>query len=184
MSTPNSGSTAYATTAQLSSRYDQRTLGDLASDTGTRVPANQLSTSQPILDALQDAAGMIEAACSVGNRYTPADLLTLTGNGAAFLTRLNCDLAIGLLFQRRPDKGDPPKQVETAWRLLDALEAGHMVFGLLEAAEAGQPTDVVETSQDVYNRNGVAVQMSKYFGRRVNTLADYPANGPGRDVPN
>jgi hypothetical protein len=81
--------------------YDSRLLGDLVTDTGQRVQPYALLADPNLQAALDDAAGMIDAAVFVNNRYASVDLAGLTGQDLAFLLRLNSDLALILLMQRR-----------------------------------------------------------------------------------
>lgn len=132
---------SYAAGSDMVKRYDVRRLGDLVSDTGTRVVD---PTTDPNLQAaLDDAAGLIDAALLRGGRYQPADLSGLPANSSsqALLFRINCDLAYGLLLQRRDLTA--PKQVEVAYGLLDRLAEGSMIFGAVQAAvNSGQPVNV------------------------------------------
>lgn len=169
MSTPSSGSDSYADSDDLIARYDVRSVIELASDDTTPIAESDLTTDPRVLACLQDASGMIEAACTVGRRYTPADLAALTGNSAQFLKRLCCDLAMGMLFLARPDrKGDPPKAYETALEFLKALSHGEWVFGLLESQNSGNLSHYVETADDVENRHGLVVAARRFFSRRNN----------------
>lgn len=172
MATPDSSATAYAASTDLIARFDVRTVRELASDVDAPIDAADLATNDRVLACLKDASGMVEAACTVGERYTPDDLGTLTGVSLQLLKRLVCDLTIGLLFLARPDrKGEPPKVYLTALETLDDLSSGAKIFGFIEARQAGAPVRVdVETAADVERRNDLTIVAQRFFGRRVDRL--------------
>lgn len=91
----------YATPAEMLQRYDARLLGDLASDTGTAVDPGDLPANANLLAVLIDASGSVDAAVYVGNRYTPAQMASLSTTAAAFVRRLTCDFALIFLKRRR-----------------------------------------------------------------------------------
>lgn len=110
-------------------------------------------------------------ACTLGERYTPTDLQTLTGASKSALQRLVCDLAIGFLYSRRPNVfGPPPKQFEMAIKTLDQLNAGRLVFGLVENQAAGKLSDRIERAAGVESRGMITTEMERFFGRRNNRL--------------
>lgn len=169
MATPLSGASAYCTAAQLVQRYDTRTVGDLLSDSGTRLTAAQVLSSTVLAALLKQASGMLESACLVGKRYTPDDLAALEGNSAELAAGLVADLAIWLLYNRRPERRkEMPGQVEVAFEFLDKIRSGERIFGFVEHAESATTQANVETSEDVEGRNGLAVQADRFFGTRSN----------------
>lgn len=88
---------AYATIAEMIDRYDERVLKDLVQDDDTR---NADLTGNPILEAiLDDGTALIDAA--IRRTYSNDQLAVLATANSAVLRRLNCDLAMGLLYQRR-----------------------------------------------------------------------------------
>jgi phage gp36-like protein len=91
----------YATGADMLQRYDARLLGDLVSDDGTQVSVANLPTNGNLVALLTDAQAAIDAALFVGNRYTVAQLTTLSTTAQSFLRRLNCDLCLIYLKRRR-----------------------------------------------------------------------------------
>jgi hypothetical protein len=149
-------------------RYDMRTVAQLCSDTGA--PVIDPTTDPNLAAILLDASGTVEMATMVGARYGPADLAALTGAGAAFLKRLVCDIAIGMLYQRRPHLGEPPAQYTLAMEVLDKLSEGTAVFGLLESQEAGILSDLVEKSADVEYRYLSSVIARRWVGVRGKEL--------------
>lgn len=171
MPTASSSSTAYASSSDLSARFDVRTLRQLASDTGTPVEEAALSANTRLSTALLAASGMVEAACTAGKRYAPADLAALTGASAAYLKDIVCDLAMGRLWMARPaETGELPKCYTEAQKTLKDLRSGFLVFGLVEQQEAGNMEAVREYAADVDERDMVTTQAGRFFGRRANKV--------------
>lgn len=96
----------YATGADMLARYDARTLGDLVSDDNVQVAASVLPSNVNLIAALTDASASVTAALFASNRYTPAQLATLSGIALSQLKRLTCDLAL-IYMKRRRCKFDP-----------------------------------------------------------------------------
>lgn len=162
-----SSATAYCSVAEFLKRSDLRTVGQLASDTNVAVAEADLPYNVNVLAALDDASGMLESACLAGERYTPVDLLGLTGVTAAFLRMLVSTLAMGRLVMRRPDKKYPmPPDYEEALAWLDRLRLGERVFSILETQKAGhyQIDDIRE--QDLVKLNLATYQAMRLFGVR------------------
>ena len=131
---------AYATAADLSARFDERVLKDLASDDGT--PVSNLAADANVTAALADASGLINTAIgSPASHYTTTELAALTGDALAYLKRITCSLAMAYLLGRRPEKyGDDYKQItEHAMEVIDQLRRGLFVFNITEAKSAGLP---------------------------------------------
>lgn len=162
---------AYATPADMITRYDVRVLGDLVSDTGTRVASGSLSANAVLLAVLEDASGEIDSACLQAKRYTSADLAALTGNSAAHLKRITCTIAFGLLWERRPWSDDDDSGREEAQKRarqqLDMLRKGITVFDVEEAKDAGLPA-VESTAIQIINSNNLPVDQARghYYPRR------------------
>lgn len=155
---------AYATPDDLAARFDRRSLEDLASDAG--VPVVDLSTDPQILAALEDAAGLIEAACLVAGLYTADDLAGLAANARALLKRLNCELAMVLLLARRPEKygGDYYRAMrEATEEYLDRLRKGERLFGLAPQIDAGMPAVDGPSAVDLQNLNLITARVRNYF---------------------
>lgn len=180
MSTPVSGAAAYCTVAQFLQSYDVRTVGQLLSDTNVAYTVTDINNigstaNLTLLALLQKASGMLESACLLGNRYAPADLSGLTGNSAQFLAGLVADLAMWLLWNRRPDRKTPiPAQASVALDWLESLRTGDRIFGTQEAMNAGEPEDVQEKVSDVQNRYGAVVIGRRFWGNRGNMLTPPP----------
>jgi len=133
---------AYATTQNMLDRYDVNRLGQLVADDGVQRTKVQLLSDAVLEEMLADASGYITSALIAGNRYRPEDLATLSGDDAKLLIRLTCDIAFGLLLQRR---GYPLDQIKSiapgylqAFAWLDRMADGQAVFNLDEARDAGR----------------------------------------------
>jgi phage gp36-like protein len=98
----------YATGADMLARYDARLLGDLASDVNVPVTPSALPSNINLTSAITDASAAITAAVFSGDRYTPAQLATLSGVALSLMKRLTCDLAL-IYMKRRRGKFDPEK---------------------------------------------------------------------------
>jgi len=162
MPTPRSSSSAYATPDDMAARYDARTLCDLCSDTGSRLAPTALASSPRLLQILMDASGEVEAAAFVAGAYSPGDLAAMAGTASgALLARLVCDLAMGMLFDARPDReGAAPKYAEAAEKKLEALRKGQRVFGLAAQQDAG-----VASARDAGRGRLVETMGRFFFGR-------------------
>ncbi len=167
--TVNTSAASYLTAAEFLKRADLRTVGDLCSDTGTRITAAALLTNDNLTAALLDASGILEQAMLRGQLYQPVDLAALTGAGQAALFRLLTRLTTCLLFERRPDlELKQPWLWEAVEEQLQKLREGERIFSFLETQAAGILNDVTETATDVQARDGITYQMKRYFGRRGN----------------
>ena len=93
---------AYAAAADLFARHDVRMIGDLANDHGVRESRDDLASNTNVSTALGDASGEIDVALLKGGRYSAADLSGLSGNALSHLKRVTCDIAMSLLYDRRP----------------------------------------------------------------------------------
>ena len=146
---------SYAQPSDLLARYDNRVLGDLVSDTGTRQTPTQLLTDPNLQAALNDGAGEINAAALVGERYAVTDLQALTGVDQALLIRINCDLAFYYLALRRgiPLNELQKQQYERATKLLGQIRAGDRIFNVAADVAAGTPDTHFPTSVAYENLN-------------------------------
>lgn len=144
--TPSSGSTPYASAADFAERYDIRTIGDLLSDLGVRLPAGQVLTSSRLTTLLMQASGMLESAALAGKRYTTEDLAALTGNSKEYMKGIICDLVIWVLLGRRPTReGGIPEIVKGAVEAVELLRHGHRIFAFTEVQDAGKNVIVADT---------------------------------------
>lgn len=159
---------SYAAPADLLKRYDARTLGELVSDSGTRVSAANLLTDANLQAALDDASGEIDAHVLQGQRYTTAMLAALTGNSLAYLKRICCAVAMALLWERRP-YNDADEQVAAeqaalqARKALERLKQGHEVFDIEAVKDAGLPSTSVPSRVTLDNLNLATDQARGHF---------------------
>jgi len=143
---------AYATSADMVNRFDERTLKELVSDDDT--PVTSLSTDTKMTSALDDATGTIKAALFVGRQYDPDDLTNLTGESQAFLKRLCCEIALSYLLRRRPEKyGKASKEVrDGVEEVLEQIRKGVRVLDIEANLAAGLP-DIDGPSFQQYQNN-------------------------------
>ena len=153
--TPSSGSAPYATASDFAERYDIRTIGDLLSDLGARLPSGQVLTSSRLTYLLMQASGQVEAAAMAGKRYTTDDLAALTGNSKEYLKGIVCDLVIWILLGRRPTReGGVPEIVKGALEALELIRHGQRIFGFTEVQDAGKNVIVADTPPDLLTSRG------------------------------
>lgn len=170
MTTPLSGSSPYCTPQRFIDAYDLRTVGDLLSDTNTRLISSQILASTVLNELLMEASGWVESACMVAGRYAPADLAALTGNSAQMLAGMVAGIAMFFLWDRRPErlaKMALPAKADMALKQIGALEQGTAIFGILEVTQAGVPNVEFVTPEDIRTRNGVVNQARNLFGNRA-----------------
>lgn len=129
---------AFATIDEMIERYDERVLADLVQDDNTRNP--DLTGNAILTAVLEDATGVIEA--SLRRTYSNDQLTALEAANSAVLIRLDVDLAMGLLYQRRA-KGLPDQireVVDAATDMLTSIRNGVAVLDDAEARIASIPT--------------------------------------------
>lgn len=166
MSTPLSSATSYCSPAQCLTFHDARQIGDLCSDTGTRLSPTDLLTDGNLAAALSAASGEVEAACLVGGKYTPTDLQALTGVSAVFLQRLVSDIAMWFLLTRRDSAAKITELYRSTQEKLHRLRLGEMIFGLLDQANAGLPKDQFVSQADIDQLNLNTTIARRFFGVR------------------
>jgi phage gp36-like protein len=156
----------YATATQLIERYDPRDIAEMASDTGIAI--DDVGTDPNVLAALDDASGEVETALLQGGRYTVSDLTGLTGNSKSHLIRMTCDVAIALLFARRPLYAFEryEKARDLAEKHLDRLRKGDAVFNLSDMATASLPIVDGPTTVEYQNLNLVRDRVRNHYPRR------------------
>lgn len=117
----------WASISELSARYDERVLGELASDTDT---AASVSGNAKIVACLEDATAIVKSAVHQGKAYTESQMSTIASGGNPLLIRLVCDIAVHKLHARR--MRDIPNVVQSSYDesmdLLDELRKGMRVF--------------------------------------------------------
>ena len=161
--------TSYATPADMLARYDARVVGDLVDDTDTQIQPAGLVNNPVLLALLADASSDIDAALTVGSRYTLTDLAGLTGNARQLLIRITCDIALAYLLRRRPSlKSDELKGVmELANQHLDRLRKGDEIFPLSAVIDASEPLVTGPSTVDFDGMNLMRDRCKNYYPRRV-----------------
>ncbi len=160
----------YITSADVILRYDRRRVADLLSDIdGSPVEPADLPGSASLSAIILDACAEIDAAVTVGNKYTKDELATLAadGDGGYLLKRLACDIVWASLLAFK-GLGDADLQVQAprfaeSKRLLASLYNGDMVFGIAGARNAGLPK-VVIPNKSLTNAPTLWNQMFGVFG--------------------
>lgn len=177
---------AYATATDMLSRYDANRIGDLVQDLQKRVPPATLigpPAYATLQTALEDAAALIDAHCLVGGKYHLQDLLNLvsiagnppvatpTNQTGNLLIRINCDLAFGLLLERR---GYNAGEIQTlapgmgmALELLKRLGDGELIFNVAAVILAGTGQNI-DNPLALSDRVTLITSNSRIFG----TLSD------------
>lgn len=158
---------AYATPADLITRYDARVVGDLVSDSGIKVNRQDLQDHAVLLAILLDASGEIDAAILQAKRYTAAQLAALTGNSLNHLKRLTCTIAFGLLWERRPwaDEDDSGREEaqKRARQALESLRKGITIFDVEDAKDAGLPDSYEPPIQRIQSANLIVDQARGHY---------------------
>jgi len=154
---------AYADTDDMIARYDERTITDLASDTG--IPVSSPQTDAKVTQALAGASGAINAAVRAGDAYQVADLKALSGDDAAYLKDLVCDLAMGRLIKRRPEKyGEQFEKItKVALDELEKIRKGAHVFPIPANVAAGKPTVSGPSAIDFQRLNMIPDRTRRYY---------------------
>ena len=173
--TPNSNSSAYVTGAQFLARYDQKYVAQLLSDTGTAV--TDLPNDPVLNQLLGDASAELESALLVGGRYNPSDITALlatdlSGNflyvGANKVVRIICDLAMGMLRDRRAmPESDPFPPFIHALQELELLRKGEEILPFFEVQTAGQTGDAVIQPYQMREQGRLTSVFNRYFGDRA-----------------
>ena len=156
--------TTLATYTDMIDRYDERTLKDLCSDSGT--PVTTLQGDRKLTIALQTASGRLLAACRVCQLYTATDLATMEGADDSLVKSIVCSIAMAILIARRPR----PDMAESLARIvseaedyLKLLRDGHRVFGLEPQLSASVPDVQAPTVVEVQNLNLITSRAHGYF---------------------
>ena len=159
---------AYAASTDLTARFDERVIADLASDSGE--PVGDLSSDATVEAALDDASGRIDAAVTVAQHYTPTQLAALTGTDLALLKRLTCELAMLFLMGRRQESwlGNDYERLEKRVEdQLDRLRRGERLFGLEANRNAGLPTIDGPTTTQYDNLHLLRGRVHNFYPERV-----------------
>lgn len=158
-SVTDSSGNAYALIGDMENRYDSRVLAQLSND------ENGTTRVDEVLQAsLEDAYARINSAALQGSQYTVAQLEELVDAGDTMLVRMNCDLAIKFMAQRR-GMGLPKgleSQVKESLDLLEALQQGKRVLNI-DANRGADVPEIVTLTSDQQENLGSLTNIS-FFG--------------------
>lgn len=158
---------SYATGADFIQRYDVDVIAALAWDEREEMDRDAVPTHPNVLTALTDASGEIDVNLLAGGRYTPDQLVDLTGNSLSHLKRITCAVAMAVLFERRPGAYQEMADgiAKTSRGHLAALAKGENVFGLPDRVNGNAGMVSVETVQasTIDSLNLLPGRMSRFF---------------------
>ena len=157
---------AFADSTDMTARYDERTIGDLLSDDGTRVSPSVFPTNDKLNAALDATSGEIRAHLLRGQRYSQTDLDNLTGDDLEYLKDITCQGTFWRLYRRKPyqDKDQHNEARDQYKEILASLRRGDEVFaGVTDDIEAGRPKVDTVTRVQAQDWNLVADAMRPRF---------------------
>jgi len=164
---------AYATSGELTKRYDWRIIGQFCQDDNAELSRADIESHENVAQALEDASGEIEAALRVGGQYNPTDLAALTGNALAHLERITCTLAVAALIRRRISKREDENVqpiLDEAREHLDALRKGQNVFAIDANIEAGYIKTESPTLSIIKAQNTLPERLGRHMPSRGQAL--------------
>ena len=127
-----------ATPADLLLRFDSNLLGQLCNDSSQKLTPAELRSSAVVQKALDYATALITSALYVAYKYKSTDVSALTGEPAALLNGICCDLAMVWLCQRRGyDYSDKYPMLGLALETIQQLRNGERVLDLPANERAG-----------------------------------------------
>jgi len=157
---------SFASANDLVERYDYRLIGDLCSDEMSELTLGQVLAEAKVSSALNDGAGEILVCLQSGGNYDESDLEELDGLNQSHLIRVNCDIAMANLIQRRPNKVNvevAEKICEKAREHLNRLRKGENIFGIPAKVEAGNLSVSHMSSVQIESLNLIPDRMQRYF---------------------
>lgn len=156
---------AYATSADLLLRKDQREVSDLVSDNGDPIAESALSSDTKLTAALSGASGEVNAALLAGGRYTVAQLEALTGDSLSYLKDIVCELTMYRLHRRRPDIDGKALEYYGQLRetLLGMLRSGQDVFAIDAHIAASLPEVDGPTTLGLQNLNLIRTRCHNFY---------------------
>lgn len=183
---PTGLSGAYCSGSEFIALFDLRTVADLLGDNGKRYgvtppstdPDPTLVVAHPtLLSILMEASGMVEMACTKGERYMPIDLFNIWNtinltpsidtNTRHTLIGIVAGIGMWLLYNRRPNPNiQLSSRADFAIKMLDRIALGELVFGTLESQDAGLPKAEYLTEADQEVMNLATFRAERLFGRR------------------
>lgn len=164
---------SYATPDDLKARYDARLIGDLISDQGVQVTGAALDVDLKLQAALDDAAGAMDAAFLQGARYSMDDingLMAGSTNSRSHVVRINCDIAIMYLADRRVHaraNETLERIMERAQTYLKQLKTGEDLFEIPAKVAASVPKVAGPTTQQLTLLNTIRRRTNHYFPNEI-----------------
>lgn len=139
---------SYAVIADLTARYDSRTLAQQSNDTNS---ASASTTNQQA--ALDDATAEINTAVLQGSIYTLDQLTALLLTGDTQLIRLCCDTAVKFLCSRRMDSlpASVTDRIKASEFMLESLRSGKRVLNVVINRQADVPILLTNTTLQQQN---------------------------------
>jgi hypothetical protein len=160
-----------ATPADWVLAYNEKTLKDLCSDSGT--PIADLTTNPRVLRFLDIGAGHVIAACVVSGIYSTDDLEEIantSGPTQSLMKGLVCKLALIEAMEKNPEKfasESLAKIREQTEEYLDQLRNGKRLFVVPSNptgnSDAGTPQCDGMTTMAILNRNGLPTRVRNYY---------------------
>ena len=150
---------SYATIANMQARYDSRIIAQLSADDNS----GTINTTV-VQDMLDDATATINMATIQGSQYQLNDLTALVAAGDVMLIRMNCDLAIRALVERRGVglSGGLERQVKASEELIEALRKGERVLNITANRAADTPAMILNSACE--NANIQPLSSIPFFG--------------------
>lgn len=157
---------SFASANDLTERYDYRLIGDLCSDEMSELTLGQVLAEAKVSSALNDGAGEILVCLQTGGNYNESDLDELDGLNRSHLIRVNCDIAMANLIQRRPNRVNvevAEKICEKAREHLNRLRKGENIFGIPAKIESGNLSVSSMSAAQLEGLNLIPDRMHRYF---------------------
>ena len=156
----------FATAQDMIDRYDSKTLGDLATDSGATVSEPDLLNNSKMTAALAGGAGDLISAVLRGERYTRANLDALTGDSLAYLLDINCAFAFWRLWKRKPyNWGMDDRRraaLEDYTEALAMLDSGARIFDIDTARESGRPDIETITQAEIDGQWSLVADIARH----------------------
>ena len=142
--------------------YDARLIGELVSDTDTRVAAADLPDDPVLAELIASVSAEIFSALTVGDRYTPTQLASLTGEAADLL---HCMCSDGILLRLKRRRGR-----------FNAEKDGELQKSYDERIKAAKDGDAFLYLPDETQKNTIAIGGPTVVDRLAtpNTFRDSP----------
>ena len=166
-----SSTTSYVSASDFLALKDWRTAAQLCSDDPTNpIPdPTTLSTNTNFLTILNAASGELESAVLRSEIYQVTDLQALTGVSLAYLKKIVCDIAMRLMYSRRPGPNPSETVINDYDKAMDALNNlsnGVRIFSFQQTTQAGLPDVYQMQTWDYINNNLVTARWPRAFGIR------------------